>query len=320
LKLNSIGDIKDYALFVYKATSKEYFNTSWFMPVTREMSDIRRKILQDYLSSYLPIETPNPLVKPMPPISDKSPFTILNREQLVYSLYQAADLEISLMLQYLFAAYSLQDLPEEHVPEEISLKIQEWKTTILQIARQEMLHYGLVLNMLNAIGGTAYSTNHNFPRESKFWKRGGQSVEFSLKPFSKETIERFITFEQPDWKTLNQKNLGVITDGIFILNMLNANGLSVYEMSPEDFIFSSIGSLYSSVRETFKSRNIPQLFIGEEDQIHGIYPSSMNEALFDIHSPEDAMRAIDLIVEQGEGQQENPDPNCHYEKFKKNSK
>ena len=67
-----------------------------------------------------------------------------HREALVYTLGKAAELEHLVMLQYLFAAFSLkQDVREGVTPEQL-VAIQRWRKTLLEISAQEMLHLALV--------------------------------------------------------------------------------------------------------------------------------------------------------------------------------
>ena len=78
---------------------------------------------------------------------------INTREELAIALSEAAELEHGLMLQYLFAAFSLKrDLSEGMTAIQQS-QIADWKATLLQVAHQEMYHLACVCNLLSAIGG-----------------------------------------------------------------------------------------------------------------------------------------------------------------------
>ena len=110
------------------------------------MSAIKTQILHDYLHSQLAIQTD---VKKVPPKVQLTGHKgeMFTREQLIYALYQAAELEHSLMMQYLFTAYTIKDFPEEYDTHDDYVKATTWKSNILYIAQQEMLHLGLVLSM-----------------------------------------------------------------------------------------------------------------------------------------------------------------------------
>ena len=75
-----------------------------------------------------------------------------HREALIYTLGKAAELEHLIMLQYLFAAFSLKRNVREGVTTESLEAIGRWRTTLLEIAEQEMLHLALAQNLLTAVG------------------------------------------------------------------------------------------------------------------------------------------------------------------------
>jgi hypothetical protein len=68
---------------------------------------------------------------------------IEHREALIYMICEAAELEHGLMCEYLFAALSLKDSVEEGVTEDQLAAIERWRSTVLGVAAQEMLHLGL---------------------------------------------------------------------------------------------------------------------------------------------------------------------------------
>ena len=82
--------------------------------------------------------------RPLPP----KPPELAWRDYLIMLLKIAAELEQSLMVQYLFAAYSLGgDDAHEH-----ERKVHEWRDAILTIAREEMGHLLTVQNCICLLG------------------------------------------------------------------------------------------------------------------------------------------------------------------------
>ena len=77
---------------------------------------------------------------------------IEHREALIYTLGKAAELEHLVMLQYLFAAFSLKQRVDEGLTPETLAAVQRWRKTLLEIGEQEMLHLALVQNLLTAVG------------------------------------------------------------------------------------------------------------------------------------------------------------------------
>jgi hypothetical protein len=120
---------------------------------------------------------------------------LTSREDLINALHLAAELEHNLMCQYLFAAYSMKRSVSEGLSEVQLEKTRGWGALMTLVARQEMEHMGLVLNLLTAIGGTPYFQRPNFPqRKSHYGKLG---IKSELTRFDQETIKRFQAFESP---------------------------------------------------------------------------------------------------------------------------
>jgi hypothetical protein len=131
---------------------------------------------------------------------DTSLSVITNRSDLIQALCDAAQLEHGLCCAYLYAAFSIKRRPEEGIPPDKLADLREWESTLLLIARQEMEHLGIVCNLLTAIGGMPYLENPTFPIPKD---RYGTLPELPLERFSKETVQRFITFESPEWILLS---------------------------------------------------------------------------------------------------------------------
>lgn len=120
---------------------------------------------------------------------------LTSREDLINALHLAAELEHNLMCQYLFAAYSMKRSVSEGLSEVQLEMTRGWGALMTLVARQEMEHMGLVLNLLTAIGGTPYFQRPNFPqRKSHYGKLG---IKSELTRFDQETIRRFQEFEAP---------------------------------------------------------------------------------------------------------------------------
>src|SRR6476620_2762519 len=69
---------------------------------------------------------------------------LTHREALIYTLGKAAELEHLIMLQYLFAAFSLKQDASEGLAPERQAAVDRWRKTLLSIGAQEMLHLALV--------------------------------------------------------------------------------------------------------------------------------------------------------------------------------
>src|SRR5256885_4433355 len=78
---------------------------------------------------------------------------IHTREELIQILGMASELEHNLMCQYLFAAYSLKRSAEEGLSDVQVERARRWGSAITMVARQEMEHLGIALNLRSSIGG-----------------------------------------------------------------------------------------------------------------------------------------------------------------------
>ncbi len=130
-------------------------------------------------------------------MTTENPLIIENREELLFLLGQASQLEHMLMCEYLFAVFSLKrDVSEGVTPEQLAA-MERWDRVISAVAAQEMLHLSLASNMLSAIGSSAHLNRPNFPQRSKYFPSG---VIVALVPFSKDALLHFLFWsDQRAW-------------------------------------------------------------------------------------------------------------------------
>ena len=93
-------------------------------------------------------------------------------DRLIMLLHFAAGIEHSLMVEYLYAAYSLGG---DQVPAGQQDLVRQWRRSILTIAREEMGHLLTVQNVLTLLGGPI-----TWPRESKPAGKGKLKVKMVL--------------------------------------------------------------------------------------------------------------------------------------------
>src|SRR4051812_15823199 len=84
------------------------------------------------------------------------PLAVEHRGQLIFLLREAAELEHGIMCQYLFAAFSMKESTAEGLADHQLEAVNRWRTVILEVAHQEMLHLALVENLLTAIGAAPH--------------------------------------------------------------------------------------------------------------------------------------------------------------------
>src|SRR2546421_12225232 len=84
------------------------------------------------------------------------PLRVESREELVYLLGEACELEHGLLCEDLYAQFSLKRSVAEGVTPEQLARIQAWETTIIDVIKQEMLHLALATNILTALGAAPH--------------------------------------------------------------------------------------------------------------------------------------------------------------------
>jgi hypothetical protein len=219
-----------------------------------------------------------------------------HREALIYTLGKAAELEHLVMLQYLFAAFSLKQTVEEGLTPESLAAVKRWRRTLLEISQQEMLHLALVQNLLTAVGAAPRLTRPNFPMPAYAYPAG---VRIELIPFGEAALRHFAFLERPEGMA--------VEDAAGFEAIAQAVALPHDERDqivPQLQEFDTIGQLYRSIQVGLEYLDghlgHDRLFVGppsaQATEEHFRWPELV--AVTDLAS---AGQAIDTIVEQGEG-------------------
>ena len=112
------------------------------------------------------------------------------RDYLIMLLHVGSELEHGLMVQYLYAAYSLGG---DNLPPADQALIRGWQDLILTVAREEMGHLLTVQNLLCLVGGPVSFNREEFPWDSPFYP-----FPFKFEPLSKQSLAAYIFAEMPD--------------------------------------------------------------------------------------------------------------------------
>lgn len=242
---------------------------------------------------------------PRGPKMDRSHIKPVNtREELIYLLSRASELEHGLACIYLFAAYSLKnDASEGGLTPAQANMVRGWRRHLAAVAIEEMLHLAQVSNLLTAVGGAPNFKRANFPMPPSAYPFG---VCLTLEPFSQLTIERFVTYEMPEAGILSPEQQAIF-DPIRerVIAAQGGEPAPVDEddsvsFEPFDIDFNTVGEFYHKIETGF--HNIPEeeLFIGpREAQANARYVDLGGE-LTAVVDRASACAAIEMIVEQGE--------------------
>ena len=243
-------------------------------------------------------------------MADAEPAIIIhNREQLLDSLSEAAEIEHNLMCCYLYAAWSLKTEPDDGIDAETAAELKQWQRAIVDVAIDEMTHLALVANLMNAIGGVAHLHRPNFPVANGYHPAG---LQVRLAPFSPATLQHFIYLERPEGSDE--------PDGEgFADHATYERSLRGLHLMPSAQDYLTVGHLYRSVESGLKAvaAQIGEaaLFCGDPAVQVGADIVSL-DGLSRITDLASACRALETIVEQGEGASAHHDRG-HYARFVK---
>ncbi|PHV13488.1 iminophenyl-pyruvate dimer synthase VioB [Chitinimonas sp. BJB300] len=283
-KVFSLADsckCETYARLMWQMCDPENRDKSYYMPSTRELSLPKSKLFLKYLANV------EASVKASDALHAEQT-VITSKVQLIDELKKAVDLELSIMLQYIYAANSIPNYAqgEQLVQQgrwnraQLALacgasdrrRNSGFRGTLLEIAHEEMIHYLVVNNLLMALGEPFYAGSPVIGQQAQ--TIFGLDTEFSFEPFSEHVLARFVRFEWP--------------------NFISSPG-------------KSIADFYASIRQAFCS--LPNLFDGVEGKRSGEHHLFLNELTnrafpgyqLEVYDTKSALFGIDFVVEQGEG-------------------
>lgn len=110
------------------------------------------------------------------------------RDEVVFLLTAAAEIEHALMVQYLYAAYSVR-VPDSGAAVNQVRTVQE---LLLQIAREEMGHLATVQNLLHIVGGPLTLDREHSADASEIYP-----FRFRLEPLTLDSTAKYVIAESP---------------------------------------------------------------------------------------------------------------------------
>ena len=110
-------------------------------------------------------------------------------DYLVMLLHIAAEIEHGLMIEYLYAAYSLGG---EQVPKDQRPMVERWRASILAIAKEEMGHLLSVQNVLTLLGAPLNLYRRDYPWDSPYYP-----FPFRLEPLTLQSLSCYVYAEMP---------------------------------------------------------------------------------------------------------------------------
>ena len=110
------------------------------------------------------------------------------RDEVVFLLTAVAEIKHALMVQYLFAAYSVRVVTgEPHAGE-----LESVQRLLAQIAREAMSHLATVQNLLHLVGGPVHLNREHSPRTSEIYP-----FRFRLEGLTLGSLAKYVIAESP---------------------------------------------------------------------------------------------------------------------------
>ena len=207
--------------------------------------------------------------------------------RLKCNLQTAVMLELSTLPPYLCAYWSI------HAESEHAKHVKKF---ILSIVQEEMLHMAMACNILNAIGGQPVlndaSMLAHFPCALPGHSKTNHSFTVSLNKCSPQAIETFLKIEMPE---------------DFYSDRHHSDG------------WCTIGEFYEEIEELLKSDLLDDSDFRFGKQVGNNFNPAKG-ILYEVHSRADALKALEEIIDQGEGHSgklyDKDHQLTHYWKFK----
>ncbi|NYH77283.1 hypothetical protein FHR84_000597 [Actinopolyspora biskrensis] len=292
---------------------------TYYMPPSRDLTAPQARLLLKFLRQQRKPDAV-PVLQSATPCDDRG---ITTRDDLVETLRHGVRIELAVMLQYLYAAFSVPTYGAalEYVrtgtwtPDQLSLACGEGgetrdegiRGTLIGVAREEMIHFLVVNNILMAIGEPFYVPDIDFGSINKDLM---VPLDFALEPLNVGSLQRFIQIEQPEG-----------LDG-----EVRRDGLRGREPLTSGVAYRSLSELYGNIRDGLQ--RIPDLFAVEPGRGGGEHHLFLRESLntehpdyqLEVDDLASALFAIDFVTEQGEGgtrttETADTDEQSHYDTF-----
>jgi hypothetical protein len=168
----------------------------------------------------------------LPPLPKNTKLTA--KEFAVYLLHAGAEIEHSLLVQYLYAAYSIN---ERRGNKESNLALK-WKTDIRLVAREEMAHLVTVQNLLLTLGAGIYLNRGSLHKADS-----ALPLPFKLERLSLQSVSKYVLFESPSTSQMDVETRKLIK--------------KIRRQLGKGSRISSVGSIYAALYWLFMKSDEP---------------------------------------------------------------
>jgi hypothetical protein len=210
----------------------------------------------------------------------------------------AAEIEHTLMVQYLFAAYSLGGTPAAIRHER---EVRQWQETILGIAQEEMGHLLTVQNVLILLGGPLCFDRQDYPWDSEFYP-----FTFNLRRLTLGTLAAYVCAESPpNWKSADREEIRAAAT---VAVHAEVNGVGRLYLRLEEIVgdqaripdaaFQAATVSRQATRDEWARGHLHGVARSEPGNVKGVKQAEL--LIAPCSSRDDAVQALRAIGEQGE--------------------
>jgi hypothetical protein len=209
-------------------------------------------------------------------------------DEAIFLLQSAAEIEHALMVQYLYAAFTLEldasKITGANVPADAGDLTLRWFRSIFQIAKEEMAHLLTIQNLLRLLGGPLNFERQDFPFRSDLYP-----FPFMLEPLTKTSLAKYVAAEMPDPVPAGKEEL--VADALRRLEL-------------EDLVVNRVGLVYARL-ETVVGGLDPAALHTDTADWQGTFVEwggdTSNLLILPVTDRQSALDALSRVAAQGEG-------------------
>ncbi|MGH3755711.1 MAG: ferritin-like domain-containing protein, partial [Pseudonocardiaceae bacterium] len=300
MSLADVFKVTTYARLIWLMGDPRNKDKTYYMPSTRDMTEPQANLLLRFMQATEGArQTPPSLATEKPAAGP-----ITTRDELCRALRQAATIELAVMLQYLFALWSIPTYSAgvtyvergEWTSRQLRLMCGDGphvlaggiRGDLLGVAREEMIHFLAINNIIMATGQPFHLPNIDFGTVNS---QLPVPLDFCLEAFGRGSLQRFIALEHP---------YDLVRD-------ISGNNSLAATKASSPYPYGSLSELYSAIREAIQ--RIPDVIMVEPGRGGGEHHLFMRESLnathpdyqLEVDDVTSAVFAIDFVTEHGEG-------------------
>ncbi|MFE4588630.1 ferritin-like domain-containing protein [Streptomyces laurentii] len=337
--------VETYAKLIWQMCDPSNRDRTYYMPPSRDLTLPKARLLLTYLRTRAAADAVLPVSTPA--VASAAP-RITTRAQLRAALWLAVSVELATSLQYLYAGYSLPTHAAGFAyvrrgvwtPRQLRLACGDGGETlrkgirdsVFEVAREEMIHFLVVNNILTAMGEPFHVPAIDFGAPGRL----PMPLDFALEPLDLASVQRFIAIERPERLAGGAQGAGPAAESVWpggssglagLLGSVASAGPGGRAVSAKEATATPFGSpseLYTAIRNGLT--RVPDLFLVDRGRGGGEHHLFLGRTV-DARHPDyqlevddlpSALFAVDFVTEQGEGgvlDAPGPVPESHHDTF-----